>query len=133
VAVFAELLKEALLEDMIQNKDDQFRCIFIAVTSPKQKDVFNRCFEKWEMKNRTSAAAQMDSAGTTSATITTSTVSGGSVKEENRVHLGGELVIARSPQVDEVTLATWLDSPGLDDDYPWNEWTLADAEGPDLP
>jgi hypothetical protein len=35
-AEFAELLKEVLLEDMVQNITEQFRCVFVAVQSLQQ-------------------------------------------------------------------------------------------------
>ena len=39
---FAELLKEVLLEDVVQNMDEQFRCIFVAASSPQQREIYNR-------------------------------------------------------------------------------------------
>jgi hypothetical protein len=43
-----------------------------------------------------------------------------------------ELVLVRPPQVDKVTLATWLDSSGFDDDDLLNKWSEEDDEGREL-
>ena len=107
---------------MTHHGDDQFRCVFIAVASPQQKEIYNRCFEKWEKKNLISAATQMDSANTASTTVVTSTTFNEPMEGDSRAHHGDGLVFVNPPQVDEVTLARWLDPSNLDDGDPWNDW-----------
>jgi len=103
------------------------------VASSQQKDLYSSCFEKWEKKNQTSAATQMDSASAASATDMTSTVINECVGGDNRAYHSKELVSVKSPQVDEVTLATWLDPSNLDDDDLWKDWSLEEDEGHELP
>jgi hypothetical protein len=132
-AAFAELLKEVLLEDVVQNLDEQFRCIFVAVQSPQQSDIYNCCFGKWSTKNSASTTTQVTSAETSSTAVATSVASDVAIDQDRRDEISGELVIFKPPQTDEVTLAKWLELPVLDDEDPWDEWSVTEAEGPDLP
>ena len=129
---FAELLREVLIADMMQSGDGQFNCIFITMTSTQQEEVFHRCFQEWESKNLISVATQMDSiieAASNDAThIDTAEKLGGT----RQASQNEELVLVRPPQVDKVTLATWLDSSGFDDDDLLNQWSEEDDEGREL-
>jgi len=125
-AAFAELLKEVLLEDVVQNLDEQFRCIFVAVQSPQQSEIYTCCFEKWSTKN--SASAEISSTA-----AVTSVASDVAVDQDRRDEISGELTIFKPPQIHEITLAKWLALPALDDEDPWDEWSVTEAEGPDLP
>ena len=129
---FAELSREVLIADMMQSGDGQFNCMFITMMSTQQEEVFHRCFLEWERKNLISVATQMDSiseAASNDAThISTDEKLGGTGKASQNE----ELVLVRPPQVDKVTLATWLDSSGFDDDDLLNKWSEEDDEGREL-
>ena len=119
---FAELLKDVLLEDLVQNPADQFSCIFIAVQSPQQCEVYNRCFDKWLEKNDVPVATQEAS----------QEVPGAKANADLHVGAGGRLVTTQKPQVDGVTLERWLVSPTIDDDPP-GVLALLESDDPGLP
>ena len=120
---FAELLKDVLLEDLVQNPANQFSCIFIAVQSFQQCEIYNRCFDRWSAKNEAPAAAQEafpEALGAEKTDV--------DLPEE----AGGRLVLLQQPQVDGVTLEKWLVSPTVDDDPP-GVLALLESDDPGLP
>ena len=127
-AEFAELLKDVLLDDMVQHPAEQFRCIFVAVQSLQQCETYNRCFEKWSTKNNASATAQVASTEMPAAMA----ASAAATKVDEHEEASGRLVLLKQPQIDEVTLEKWLRLPILDDESS-EAWMAPEAEGPELP
>ena len=102
------------------------------MASPQQEEVFHRCFGEWEKKNLISAATQMDSIGAASSNDTTHISVGEKLGGISQAPHNEELVLVRQPQVDKVTLATWLDSSSFDDDDLWDDWSKEEDEGREL-
>jgi hypothetical protein len=113
------LLKEALIEDLKQNPAEQFQCIFIAVQSRQQGEIYNHCFEKWSAKTHEESTA--------SSTIPDQATGNKEQKETKE-----QVVIVQQPRVDEVTLANWL-KPSSDDDDFFETWVTRNPEDVEIP